>query len=403
MAIEVRVSKWGQRPHYYMRWTDPATGKRQAKSTGETRKRAAERVAARWERELRSRAPNGPDDTTWEAFTWAYQDEVLPGKAKKTGSMVETVLNAVERIIGPALLADVNEDTLGRLVAQLREEKRTEATIGGYLAHLHAAMVWAKRRRMLGEVPCFPKVRAKKRGRRKGKGRPVSPEEFHRMLLAVPRVVGEEAAESWRFLLRGLWWGGLRLSEALDLRWDDREHVCAVMDRGRPMFWIPGDRQKSGEDETTPMAPEFAELLDSAPVDQRTGRVFRLVGVQGRPLADSMQYVSAVIVKIGREAGVEVSRHPKTGKMKHASAHDLRRSFGSRWAPRLKPAALMKLMRHADISTTMDFYVDLDADDLAAEIWAVYENGNRLATPGEPESTQARCHARTCGNGRKPK
>ena len=63
----------------------------------------------------------------------------------------------------------------------------------------------------------------------------------------------------------------------------------------------------------------------------------------------------------------------------------------------------MKLMRHADISTTMDFYVDLDADDLAAEIWAVYENGNRLATPEAPGSTQRACGAAGYGNGRGPR
>ena len=69
--------------------------------------------------------------------------------------------------------------------------------------------------------------------------------------------------------------------------------------------------------------------------------------------------------------------------MKYASAHDLRRSFGSRWAPKVKPATLQRLMRHASIETTMAYYVDLDADDLAAELWAAQPSpspGNTLAT-----------------------
>ena len=41
----------------------------------------------------------------------------------------------------------------------------------------------------------------------------------------------------------------------------------------------------------------------------------------------------------------------------YASAHDLRRSFGFRWAKRVMPLILQKLMRHADITTTMEFYV----------------------------------------------
>ena len=55
---------------------------------------------------------------------------------------------------------------------------------------------------------------------------------------------------------------------------------------------------------------------------------------------------------------------------KTASAHDLRRTFASRWAKRVAPAILQKLMRHASIQTTMGYYVDLDVDEMADELWA---------------------------------
>ena len=63
----------------------------------------------------------------------------------------------------------------------------------------------------------------------------------------------------------------------------------------------------------------------------------------------------------------------RAGQGKHASAHDLRRSFGTRWARRLKPATLQLLMRHRSIETTMKYYVDLDADDIADELWQEYK------------------------------
>jgi hypothetical protein len=53
-----------------------------------------------------------------------------------------------------------------------------------------------------------------------------------------------------------------------------------------------------------------------------------------------------------------------------AKAHDLRRAFGTRWSKRVMPAVLQRLMRHADIQTTMSYYVDLTAADLSAELWA---------------------------------
>ena len=55
--------------------------------------------------------------------------------------------------------------------------------------------------------------------------------------------------------------------------------------------------------------------------------------------------------------------------MKHASAHDLRRGFGFRWSRRIMPAVLKELMRHADIKTTMDFYVGTEAEETARMLY----------------------------------
>ena len=76
-----------------------------------------------------------------------------------------------------------------------------------------------------------------------------------------------------------------------------------------------------------------------------------------------------VISDIGEQADVLVN----STEGKYASAHDLRRSFGTRWAARVKPATLQLLMRHESIETTMKYYVDQDADDVADELWAAYE------------------------------
>ena len=54
---------------------------------------------------------------------------------------------------------------------------------------------------------------------------------------------------------------------------------------------------------------------------------------------------------------------------KTASAHDLRRAFGERWAARLMPAQLMELMRHESIDTTLSYYVGRNAERTAAILW----------------------------------
>ena len=59
--------------------------------------------------------------------------------------------------------------------------------------------------------------------------------------------------------------------------------------------------------------------------------------------------------------------NPKTKKL--ASAHDLRRSVGQRWAARVMPQILMQLMRHKDFSTLMKFYVGSEAVAIADALW----------------------------------
>ena len=76
--------------------------------------------------------------------------------------------------------------------------------------------------------------------------------------------------------------------------------------------------------------------------------------------------VGQLVTKIGETARIVVN----AVEGKTASAHDLRRTFASRWARKVAPAILQKLMRHASIQTTMGYYVDLDVDEMADELWA---------------------------------
>jgi hypothetical protein len=67
-----------------------------------------------------------------------------------------------------------------------------------------------------------------------------------------------------------------------------------------------------------------------------------------------------------------VQVHPETGKVKYASAHDLRRTFGERWAALIMPAHLQQLMRHESIETPLRYYVGANAErtnDICWESW----------------------------------
>ena len=74
----------------------------------------------------------------------------------------------------------------------------------------------------------------------------------------------------------------------------------------------------------------------------------------------------------GRIAVVKVDQNG--GKVKYASAHDLRRSFGERWATRVMPPVLQELMRHDSIQTTMRYYVGRNARNTASILWDVVKS-----------------------------
>jgi integrase len=384
--IKVHVIDYG-RKCLYMRYVDPITGKQKTRSTcvPSTRRREAEKVAAKWEHDLREGRFKEKSQITWAAFRERYEDEKLPGLADRTAGKVAATFNAVERILNPQKLAAMTADQVSKLQAKLRDKGLAESTIKGHLAHLQAALNWAKRVGLLNEVPAIDTPRRAK-GSRKMKGRPITGEEFDRLLSKTAEVVGEAVAESWRHYLRGLWWSGLRLEESLELYWDRDDKLLVDLDGRFPMLHIPAELEKGHQDRLLPIAPQFGELLLATPEDRRSGPVFA-----PRPMRPEQtqrlggQQVGRTVGKIGRAAGIKVDTDARSGKVKYASAHDLRRSFGERWAALVMPQTLMELMRHEAIETTLRFYVGRNAEKTAEEVYAAV-SGN---TSGNSAQIQA--------------
>ena len=124
------------------------------------------------------------------------------------------------------------------------------------------------------------------------------------------------------------------------------------------MIQIQASAEKARQNRLVPMTPDFVELLRSVPKSRRRGNVFRWTLSKGD--SESINTVGNYISICGKKANVVVAE--KNGKTKFASAHDFRRSFGARWSPLVMPDTLRVLMRHASISTTLEYYVQHNAD-----------------------------------------
>jgi integrase len=334
-------------------------------------------------------------------------------------------------------------EALSKFQAELRDGKRSESTIGSYLAHLRATLAWACDQGMILAVPKIRRPqRAKKAGRTSSKGRPITAEEFDRLLAKVPEALAQSrrskratdratrehqgsaprlthrtrtdnvpieinpaVVESWRYYLKGLWLSGLRLEESLLLDWTRGDRPRVDLTGRRPMLRIPAECEKGHRDRLLPITPDFAEFLLQTPPAERRGPVFLPLTLAGNRMAPAK--AGKIVTLIGESARVLVHTDPRTGKVKYASAHDLRRSFGNRWAKRVMPAVLQRLMRHESIETTMAFYVALDADELAEDLYRDHEkrvrgeNGTVFGTvaPSGPSASNAMNGGNTCRNG----
>ena len=365
----VKVIRPARGRSYVLRWTDPQTGKVRQRSARTGRHREALRAALDLEHELVMGPTTG---ASWLEFVRRYSLEHLAGKSPSYGASWRSAVAWVERVQMPDSPADVGESLLSQVQAAMRDAGLSATTVRTYSKHLLASLRWGQRLGMVQQVRSLA-VDAPPRM----KGRPVTGEEFERILAAVPLVVGGARSAEWCWFLEGLYWGGLRLAEAIRLSWDPDSPIAVVkLDGRRPLLRFDAQGHKARRVCFCPLAPELVERLRRVQSSCRNGSVFPVHGVRVR--LRTTDRVGRIVSQFGRRAGVAV-RTDSQGRRRHATAHDLRRSFGSRWSVRVVPTVLQELMRHRNIQTTLDYYIGANAERTADAVWeAVTGQGGRF-------------------------
>lgn len=376
MPIKVYVVNRGAKG-FYFRWKD-AAGHPHEEVIKDEHDNLVKKKQVAWEhvpakRAALERMTAGDGSIEWLEWRTLVSEDYCSGKDRATVLSIRSVLNRIEKTLGgpPDTLAAITAQSLSRHAAFCREIGRSENTIASHFRTLRGILAWAVEQDHISAIPPFPRV-PRAMGSR-SRGRPLTDKEFAAVRAAIPKAVEPGTEQSWDHFLEGLWFSGLRLAESLKLTWEPSTSGFWLdfSDRKRPKLAIHAGSEKGKKHRLLPLTPDFARWLNQKKnCGDRIGFVFRPLVRYGNPTSSASQ-CSHVISDIGAASGVQ------TEPGRHPTAHDLRRSFGLRWAMLVTPAVLQQLMRHASIQTTLEYYARADADRWHDEVYAAWENRKR--------------------------
>ncbi|MBI3467937.1 MAG: site-specific integrase [Planctomycetes bacterium] len=322
------------RPFWRLGFIDPKSGKLRRESAGTADEAEAEILRQEKEADLNNGRYVPPNETSWQEFMDAYSEEQLPKLKPRTREKRSQLLALFEELIEPKSMGDVTARALSRF-SSLRGQHCSLATVKSDLAHLRSAFRWAVDQGMLREVPKTETVKVPKgtNRRRIRIAARITLEHFERLLM--------KAGDPWMELLIAFCWHcGMRRGEAMGVC---GEHI----DLDAHRIAIPNN--KAGDEGATAIIPPEldAMLRERYPDGIPAGRLI--------PMDDDRALSERFGRRIARKAAVKGN-----GLGGYCTLHDLRRNFGSRWAGKVPAQVLQRLMRHANIRTTMEFYADVE-------------------------------------------
>ncbi len=365
--ITVWVQRFADRASLMLQWIDPDTNKRKSKSAKTDDPEAAETARADLEYELNNGLHKEAARVSWEKFRELFEEEYVAGLRKDTRANYKATLDLFEDLCAPKSLRGITERTVSGFAAGMRKtpgrrkgsDGMAPGTVKVRLQFLHTALAWAVDQKMLPAVPKFPAVKVPKKD-----PQPVPLESFERMLDKAPDAMMRA------YLLCG-WLAGLRLNEALALEWEPAEKA-PYLDLARDRIVLPAEFVKAVKDQWVPLDPVLRAALEALP---RTGpRVFQFPGERGELTGNG---VSQRVADLARKAGVKLTMKA------------LRRGFGCRYAGKVSAHVLQRLMRHANIKTTLDFYVNID-DAVEEAVLGRQRNTSRNSRPADTSTEPAR-------------
>jgi integrase len=308
-------------------------------------------------------------DVAEEYFAMAEGVVASGGMAPRTlGRYRQQYDSHIKPVLGRRRMHEIKTEHVAAIFSRQRKNGLSEWTLSGTKTVLSTIIGFARSRRYIASNPLdgLSKIERPKQLTKRDPRR-LSEDEVRKLCAA--------ATPRYRPVLVTLAWTGLRVSEALGLRWSDIDFEGKEV---RVTFQLADDgtlkRLKTKtSSRSLPLLPVLAETLKEHRKEQ-----FRLgiagpdhlvfTTATGKPLDRHNVYNQGVLA-----AAEKAGLHPE-GEQK-LTTHDLRRTFISHLilGLNLDPVRVAKIAGHSNVSVTLNTYADefdkaLHRDDLMARI-----------------------------------
>ncbi len=375
------IFKRNDSPNWYAEWFNHS-GQRMTRSTRTTDKRAAERIAGKWEADAALRREN-VIDPRMEAL--AAQGE-LPiehhlqnfraslDSANRTVKHIDHVIGVIRKIAvaaGLVCIRDISADAVNRFASELRKNRSTR-TVQSQLGAFKQFTSWLARTHKLPFDPlssiCLPNPNSDRKRLR----RMLLPEEWLWLQsVTESRPVGFGMTGHERVVLYDLAiQTGLRAAELRSLRRSNFH-----LDSDQPFVICHARSTKNRKACRQYIRPELAELLRNLLPQKSPGDAAFSLPTKWR-MADMIR----ADVQIARQAYLDAAKGDSAELNRRQSDqflelstefgefdfHSLRHTCGA-WLAQTgaHPKAIQTVMRHSTITLTMDQYGHLFPDEQA--------------------------------------
>ena len=332
------------------------SGKRRSKLIGTKQQYPTKAAAWKAVERLPPRATEDPTGDTVRSVIARYEKERMPSR-KSTARVYRSFLkNHIAPRWGDTLIREVQPRPVELWLRELVLSPKSKTHVRSLMHGLVEFAMWAGMLD-LNRNP-ISLVQNKGATRRTRKARSLTTEQFNVLLKELREPFATMALLSVCL--------GLRISEALALRWSDVDWLGSKQSVRRGIVErVVDDCKTDGSAKTFDLAGELLQRLRS--------------WKQHSEFSGAEDWIFASPVKIGRlpysYTGVwrELVRAAGVARLGHLGTHSFRHTYRSWLDAEGAPIAVQqKMMRHSDIRTTMNIYGDIVTDEMTTA-------GNKVA------------------------